>query len=184
MSAIDEIRDTLPIDQLAAQLGEDPAAVEAAVDAAIPALLGGLAANAEDPAGAASLAGALDQHGPELASGPVDLSQIDQVDGAKISGNIFGAQEDQVVAQLGGVGGSSSLVKKLLPILAPIVLSYLAKQLGSKGGSGQSADSGVLGSILSQILTGAAQGSTSSGSANMGSILSDVLGGLLGGGKR
>ena len=62
LSAIDEILADIPIGQLAAQLGVDEATAEAATRQAIPALLGGLQANAEDPAGAASLAGALGDH--------------------------------------------------------------------------------------------------------------------------
>lgn len=182
MSAVDEIAANVPIDQLAAALGEDPAAVEQAVYAALPALLGGLEANAQDPAGEASLASALSAHDNDLASAPVDLSQIDVGDGAKITSHIFGANEEQVINQLGGVGGSSGLVKKLLPILAPIVLSYLAKQFGQKGGA--AAGGGVLGQILSQILAGAAQGAGPSNSTSAGSILQDILGGLLGGGRR
>ncbi len=182
MSAVDEIVASLPLDQLAAQLGSDPASVEQAAFAALPALLGGLEANAQDAAGEASLAEALSQHDNDLASGLIDLSAIDVEDGAKITSHIFGDRQDQVVAQLGGVGGSSGLVSKLLPILAPIVLSYLAKQMGAKGGA--AAGGGVLGSILSQVLSGAAQGTSSRSSASTGSILGDLLGGLLGGGRR
>jgi hypothetical protein len=184
MSAVDEILASLPIDQLAATLGEDPAAVQQAAYAALPALLGGLHANAQDPAGEASLAQALMQHDNDLAAGPVDLARVDPADGERITQHIFGAQQDQVISQLGGIGGSSGLIGKLLPFLAPIVLSYLAKQMGAKGGA--AAGGGVLGGVLSQILAGAAQGSGGSSSAgpDMGSILGDVLGGLLGGGRR
>ncbi len=185
-SAVDDIVASLPLEQIAASLGEDPAAVEQAAYAALPALLGGLEANAQDPRGEASLAEALLQHDNDLADGPVDLSRIDVADGERITRHIFGDQQDQVVRQLGGVGGSSGLVAKLLPILAPIVLSYLAKQVGGKDGA---AGGGILGTILSEILNGAAQGSgsRSSGSAagsDFGSILGDLLGGLLGGGRR
>lgn len=182
MSAVDEIAANVPIDQLAAALGEDPAAVEQAVYAALPALLGGLEANAQDPAGEASLADALSQHDNGLAFAPVDLSQIDLNDGARITSHIFGANEDQVINQLGGVGGGSGLVAKLLPLLAPIVLSYLAKQMGQGGGAG----GGVLGSILGSILSGAAGAAGGSGGSGGGGLggLDDLLGGLLGGGTK
>ena len=195
MSAYDEILASLPIDQLAASLGESPDAVEQAAYAALPALLGGLQANAQDPAGEASLAAALGQHDDALATGAIDLARIDVADGEKITQHIFGAQQDQVIQQLGGAGGSSGLVAKLLPILAPIVLSFLAKQLGQQGGqsgaqsggqSGGPSGGGVLGGILSEVLEGASQGAGASraGSPDMGSILGDLLGGLLGGGRR
>lgn len=186
MTSYAELAAALPIDQIAAQVGEDPDAVRRAVDVALPALFGGLEANTQDAGGAASLLSALDQHDGELASGTIDASQVDTADGAAITRHVFGDQTDQVVSRLGASEGvESGLVKKLLPILAPIVLSYLAKQMGGK-------DSGALGSVLSTIIAGALQGTgqTSSGSGasaagkGVGSILGDLLGGLLGFGRK
>ena len=185
MSAYDDIASQLPIQQLAAQVGEDPAEVERAVHTILPALLGGLQANAADPGGAASLVQALGQH----ADDPLDLSQVDTADGAKIAHHVFGDQTDAVINQLGGVSGNSGLVSKLLPLLAPIVMAYLGKQLGQQGGPG--AGGGVLGSILGSILGGAASGmggsSSGSGSGSGNIDLGDILGGLgglLGGGTK
>jgi hypothetical protein len=50
---------------------------------------------------------------------------------AKIVGNIFGPNQDQVVQSLGGnLGGQAGgLIQRLLPILAPIVLAYLSKRI-------------------------------------------------------
>ncbi len=182
MSAYDDIASQLPIQQLADQVGADPAEVERAVHTILPALLGGLQANAADPGGAAALAQALGQHENDLNDdGTIDLSQVDPDDGAKITHHVFGDQTDQVISQLGGVGGGSGLVSKLLPLLAPIVLAYVAKQFGQGGGAG--AGGGVLGGILSQILAGAASGAgPGSGAGNID--IGDILGGLLGGGTR
>ena len=47
MSAVDDILADIPMDQLAAQLGVDQATAEQAARQAIPALLGGMQANAE-----------------------------------------------------------------------------------------------------------------------------------------
>ncbi|MEI2712472.1 MAG: DUF937 domain-containing protein [Nocardioides sp.] len=183
MTSYEELAANLPIDQIAARLGEDPAAVQAAVNIALPTLFGGLEANAQDAGGAQSLASALDAHNNDLADPPVDIDQVDTADGEAISRHIFGNNEEQVINQLGATGASSTLIKKLIPILAPIVLSYLAKQLASKG-----AGAGALGAILSTILAGAAQGaggsSQSSAGSAMGSIFGDLLGGLLGGGRK
>jgi hypothetical protein len=196
MSAVDDIMANVPMDQLAAQLGVDQATAEQAARQAIPALLGGMQANAEDPAGARSLAGALGDHPSDLIEGGVDLDQVDPNDGQKIVGNIFGQNQDQVAQTLGGnLGGQAGgLIKQLLPILAPIVLAYLSKRLmGQRQGGGQDPLGSILGGgaagssnplteILGSMLGGGATGSGSGQTAG-GSIL-DMLGGLLGAGRR
>ena len=185
MNATDEILADIPLTQLAAQLGVDEATAEAATRQAIPALLGGLQANAEDPAGAASLAGALGNHPSDLVDGGVNLDDVDTDDGEKIVGNIFGPNTTDVAQTLGGnLGQQSGLIQKLLPILAPIVLAYISKRL--TGGGQQSAGQGGTGDMLTDLLGsilggGRSQGSQPAGGA--GSIL-DMLGGLLGGGRR
>jgi hypothetical protein len=214
MSGLDDILRSLPMDQLARQLGTDEATAAQAASMALPALRGGLQANAADPSGAASLQKAIGQHDDGLLDSGVDLDRVDTKDGEKISSHIFGSNEDQVVHALGGAGGANiggDLIKRLLPLLAPIVLSYLAKQMqgggagrstsggGSapslptqtEGGSGSAGGPGSLQDMLGQVLGGAAGGSaaqtgreSSSGQGSAGSILTDLLGGLLGGGRR
>jgi len=181
MSSIDDILANIPINTLADQLGVDPATAESAVREALPALVGGMQANAADPQGAASLAGAIDSHSPKLVDGGVNLDDIDTGDGEKIVGHVFGENTGAVAQTLGGnLGGNSDLIKKLLPILAPIVLSYLSQKMrggttaGAQGGGGLE---DLLGSVLGGL--GGGQGQQSSG----GGIL-DMLGGLLGGGRR
>jgi hypothetical protein len=200
VTAVEDILADIPMDQLAAQLGVDEATAEQATRQAIPALLGGMQANAEDPAGATSLAGALGDHPSELIEGGVDLDQVDPDDGEKIVGNIFGPNQDQVAQTLGGnLGGQAGgLIQRLLPLLAPIVLAYLSKRLmGQRQGSQGSGQDDPLGSVLdggasgssnplndllnSMLGGGAAAGG--SGQSSGGSIL-DVLGGLLGAGRR
>lgn len=190
MSQIDEVLGQLPIDQIAAQLGADPAEVEQGARAALPALFGGLQANAMDPAGEASILDALPQHDPALVEGGVDLSQVDTRDGEAIAQHIFGPQQDEVVNRLGGVGGGSSLVRKLLPILAPIVLSFLMKQMQQRGGlpTGPGGQGGGQGAREGGVLPGSGgaggpgAGSADGGQPGAGSILQDVLGSVLGGG--
>ena len=170
MSAVDDILADIPMNQLAAQLGVDQATAEQAARQAIPALLGGMQANSEDPAGAMSLAGALGDHPSDLIDGGVDLNQVNANDGEKILGNIFGPNQDQVAQTLGGnLGGQAGgLIKQLLPILAPIVLAYLSRRLsGQRQGTGQD---DPLGSIL---------GGGGSGTSNP---LNDLLSSMLGGG--
>ena len=180
MSDIDDLLAQLPFDQIADQLGVSPDQARAASAQALPALLHGLAANAEDEAGASSIEQALGQHEP--LRGTVDLGQVDTGDGEKIVGHVFGGNTDAVVSQLAGApqaaGLSPDLTRKLLALLAPLVLSYLTGKIGAKGG-------GIGATILQEVLKGALGGEKSGGKGSGGgSILGDLLGGLLGGGRR
>lgn len=190
MSEIDDLASRLPIEQIAGQLGVDTTTARAAVQQALPALLLGLKENASDEQGAKSLASALPAHDNTLAGNRIDISQIDTNDGQKIVGNIFGSQENRVISALGSTGDASpGLIQQLLPILAPIVLSYLAGQVAKRAGG-----SGGLGDILAGALGGAAgrspastqTASTQSGSTQTastqqgGGALGDLLGSVLG----
>ena len=205
MSSYDEILGQVPVDELAQRFGVDRTEIEQATESALPALLGGLQANASDPAAARSLLGALPDHEAQVNG----LADIDEDDGRRIVGNIFGDNTDRVVNQLGGSGGSGGLVSKLLPILAPIVLSWLANRIGQGGlgglggmfGGGASedtdtsatgVDSGPLfpggvgagsGPVQQPPGTGATdgQGTSSSGSNPLQDILGQVLGGATSG---
>lgn len=189
MSSIDEIMAQIPISSLASQLGVDDATAESAVRDALPALVGGMQANAADPAGAASLAGAVDSHSPKLIDGGVNLDEVDTDDGDKIVNHVFGDNTGAVARTLGGnLGDNGDLVKKLLPILAPIVLSYLAQRMrgGSTAGQAGQTGAGGLADVLGSILGGlsGAQGGQQQGGQQQGGSILDVLGGLLGSGRR
>lgn len=162
MSEIDQLLAQVPLAQIAEELGVDEAQAETSSRTALEALLGGLQANASDPAGALSLGQALGGHDGSLLG--ADLGAIDQQDGQAIVENIFGGNTNDVIAQLGGVrgAGGSGLIAKLLPILAPLVLAWLGKKLRGQGG---------MGDILGQVLGGAA------GGGGLGDILGQVLGG-------
>jgi hypothetical protein len=204
MSDIQELLGQIPVQQIASLLGTDTASAQAAVEAAVPTLLAGMQSNVQAPDGAAALESELARHRNGLADGGVDPAQVDTRDGEKIVGHVFGGQQEQVAnrlagtANLGGVGGD--LVRRLLPILAPIVMSYLAKKVlgGGQDAGAQSSPAGGggidLGSILGGILGGGlgsggqAGGQGSGGQAGgqggggLGSGgLGDILGGILGG---
>ncbi|WP_353827849.1 DUF937 domain-containing protein [Agromyces sp. SYSU T0242] len=191
MAAYDDIIANIPIADLAARLGVDEGTARAAVDQALPALLGGMDANAQDDAGAASLERAVQHHPPQLFDGGVDLDEVDTDDGEKIVRNVFGANTDQVVRTLGATEGKAEpgLIRKLLPILAPIVLSFLAGQFAKRrqGEGSQAAPAGGgggIGDLLGGLLGGIAGGGSSAGGAGGLDGLGDLLGGLLGGGRR
>ncbi len=183
VSPVDDILSRIPLADLAARLGVDETTAEQATRQALPALLGGIQANAADPGGAASFAEAARQHDNDLAEGGVNLDEVDDGDGDRIVGHVFGEQRHQVVQQLGDAGGGNAnqdLIGRLLPILAPIFMSYLAKRLGGGAAGGQQ---GGIGDLLGGILGGAGgQGGPQQGGPGGG--LGDLLGGLLGGGRR
>lgn len=194
MSAVDEILAQIPLDQLASQLGMDPADAEKAVRQAVPALLGGMEANAQDPLGAASLEKAIGQHSGDPFEG-LNLDQIDTNDGEKIVSHVFGGNQQEVVNRLGGDSGGG-IMGKLLPILAPMVMAWLAGKLtgGQAQGSPAPAGEGGLDDLLGGLtgggsgggigdLLGGLLGGGGTGSASGGDI-GDLLGGLLGGGSK
>lgn len=185
MTDLNDLLAEIPVDQIADRLGVDHATADSAVRAALPALVGGMHANAQHPDGAASLAGALDQHDPGLAEGGADLDQVDPEDGQRIVQHVFGGNTEPVADRLGGSAGvSKELIAKVLPLLAPIVMSYLAKRFGgSSGGAAQGG--GGLTDILGSLLGGSgASGSSASsaGGIDLGKVLGG-LGGLLGSGR-
>ena len=187
MSAVDDILSRIPMADLATRLGVDQDTAEQATRQALPALLGGIQANTADPGGAESFASAVQQHDTDLTEGGVDLNQVDENDGDRIVGHVFGEQRGQVVQQLGTTGGPSTsqdLMAKLLPMLAPIVMAWLARRLSGDAATGPAAaGSGGIGDILGSVLGGAAgQGGQQQG--GLGGGLGDLLGGLLGGGRR
>lgn len=187
MSAADEILASLPLDQLAARLGTDEATAEQAVRSALPALFGGLQANvATNAQGQVSLAEALTQHSdPQFFDGGVSLDDVDTGDGQAIVQHIFANSPEQAQV-LQAAGPSGSLISKLLPILAPIVMAYIAKKLGM-GAAGQQqqgpAEGGLggLGDILGPILGGMFGGGSNSGQSGSAGGLGDILGQILAG---
>jgi hypothetical protein len=180
MSDLDGLINLIPIDDIAKKLGVDPSVAKAAVAIAVPAIVGGLAANAKSADGAKKLESVAVHH----AGKSTDLSKIDTEDGAKIVSHVFGTKKDDVVSaaatqKAGGVD-LGPIVQQLLPIIAPIVLAFLAQQLtGSKTAAPApkeepaAATGGDIGSILGGLLADpAAQ-----------SVVGGLLGGLLGGKK-
>jgi hypothetical protein len=164
----------------------DEGTAEEATRQALPALLGGIQANTADPGGAASFASAVRQHDNDLAEGGVNLDDVDENDGDRIVGHVFGDQRGQVVRQLGTTGGASTtsdLMGKLLPILAPIVMAYLAKRLGGGAAAGGQSGGGI-GDLLGSVLGGMAGQQQGGLGGALSGPLGDLLGGLLGGGRR
>ncbi len=162
------------IGQLSNLLGAPQEQTGNAVAAALPMLLGSMMGAAQQPEGANALFGALnndhdgsilDALGPLLAGGYA--SRALGADGGRILGHLLGGNRGQVEQAVSrGAGVEQSLVSKLLPMLAPIVMGYLGKRL--RGGG---LDAGGLGSML-----GAEREQARQQDSGLGGLL-DMLGG-------
>ena len=195
-SMTEEILAQIPADELAAQLGTDPDTAIEAARRALPVLLGGLSGNVSSGGGDALGAALLRDHDGSLLDLSDPLSAVDADDGVKIIGHIFGDRQERVVETLGATTrGGSSLFSKLLPILAPLVMAWLAKRVigsiaGSGGGGAASStqsSGGGLGGLLGGLFGGGSGGQSQSTPAPLpttqeqGGGLGGGLGGLLGG---
>jgi hypothetical protein len=204
MAGLDDLFAEIPVQDIASKLGVDESEVNSAIHTLVPALVGGLQHNVQsDDIDSSKLESAVStQAASGLLDGGVSVDQVDQHEGDKIVANIFGGNDSNQVASAlaGGGAGSSSLLKQLLPILAPIVLAYIGKQLTKGGGAAapaqpQASGGGGLGDVLGSILGGGGGGNNALGSilgsvlgggggqGGAGGALGDILGGLLGGKK-
>jgi hypothetical protein len=171
-SLMEQLNNKGAIEQIAGRLGVDPAKASSAVSAAVPALLAGLAKNAEKPEGAAALAGALERdHDGSVLDDDQYFEHYEEKKPGGILGHVFGektgAVESQVSA-LGGLGGGQGA--DLMKMLAPLVMGYLGKEKSSGG-----LDIGS----LSKVLAGGGGGGA--GGLQLPGGLGEILGGLAGG---
>ena len=173
------------LNEISSNVGAEPSAVNSAISAALPAILGGLANNAASPEGAESLNTALEQDhagggilgnlgglagmifgGSQEAAPPPPP----QADAGGILGHIFGNSQGAVaqdVSQKSGLGMGQ--VAQIMMFLAPIVMGYLGKQKQE-----QNVGADGLGGLLGGLLGGGQSQPTSSGNAAM-DMASSVL---------
>ncbi|MFN6542962.1 DUF937 domain-containing protein [Mycolicibacterium nivoides] len=189
MAGLDDLFAQIPVADIASKLGADEGEVNAAIKTLVPALVGGVAENVQaDNIDSSDLESAVSAQGASgLLDGGVSVDQVDATEGNQIVSKIFGGNDsNQVASALAGTGaGGGDLIKKLLPILAPIVLAYIGKQFAQKnaapaGEAQAQASGGGLGDILGSILGGATGGGAAANNP-LGSILGSVLGGGGGG---
>lgn len=176
---INELLQDIPIGDIAAQFGLDEATAKQAVTQALPGLLGGMAVNASSEEGATKLTAALKKHEGAKLKG---LDSVDTADGQKIVKHVLGDKEQDVALALGsqGEGGLGDIIQKLLPVLAPIVMGFLANKLGGGAaaqGTQTAQTGGGIGDLLGGLLGGGGSNSNDAGG------IGDLLGGLLGGGS-
>lgn len=191
MAGLDDLYNSIPTSEIASKLGADQGDVDNAVHTLVPALLGGLQQNSQDPDHASRIESLASSHAGllDVGGGP------GEGDGHQAVATLFGGNDaDQVASALAERGaGNRDLLKQLLPVVLPIVLAYIGKQLGSGGGSGapqkkEAAAGGGLSEVLGSILAGGSGDKSLGGIlgtvlGGKGGALGDILGGLLGGKK-
>jgi hypothetical protein len=173
------------VEQISGQVGAEPSVVNTAIQAALPAILGGLASNASTPEGAQSLDNALanDHDGSILGNlgglGSLILDQSTptprQADAGGILGHILGGSQGQVaqdVSQKSGLGMGQ--VAQLLMMLAPIVMGYLGQQKRQ-----QNVGADGLGGLLGGILGGALGGGQAAAAPSSGNPMMDMASSML-----
>ena len=191
MAGLDDLINQIPVADIASKLGADQGEVSQAIQTLVPTLLGTLHENvqAEDIDSAELESAVVAEGGSDLLDGGVNVDQIDEGQGNQLIASLFGGNDtNQVASALSGAGApGGDLIKRLLPMLAPIVLAYVGKQFAQRNAAGaeagaqaQAAPGGGIGDILGSILGGASGGGAAANNP-LGSILGSVLGGGQGG---
>lgn len=161
------------LQSMANELGIDENEVARGADALLPAILGGVKKQAQaQPAGLDDVLGMLGQAGGGgLLEQVLGAQPTDVTPGNDILGQIFGSKDvSRTVAESAAAqsGLDASLLKKMLPMLAMLVMGYMTRQGGNT--DAPAAQGGGLGDLLGGMLGGGAAGG-----------LGGVLGGMLGG---
>lgn len=168
------------VDAIAGQFGLDKAQARSAVAALVPALTGGMKRNAGESGGMESLLGALagGQHDryldePQLAASPQATQE-----GNAILGHVFGSKDvsREVASRASAQSGvGADILKKMLPVVASMVMGGLSKQAG--GGSPYTGgnDGGDLGSLVGGVLNSVMSGNGKSGGSKAADLLTSAL---------
>ena len=159
------------IEQLGRQFGVSNAQTEAALRQLVPALSGGIRRNVSEPGGLDDLVGALKRQDHErYYDDPRALEDQNTVaDGNAILGHILGSKDvsRQVAARAAETSGvDSSILKKMLPVVAAMVMGSLSKGMGQSGGVQPGAGAGDMGDLLTSFLD----------ADKDGSVIDDLLG--------
>ena len=191
MAGLDDLYNQIPVADIASKLGVDQGEVNQAIQTLVPTLLGSIHENVQaDDIDSTELESVVVAEGEsDLLTGGVNVDQLDEGQGNQLIASLFGGNNtNQVASALSGAGaGGGDLIKRLLQMLAPIVLAYVGRQFAQRntagagaGAGAQAAPGGGIGDVLGSILGGGG-GAAGGGNNALGSILGGVLGGNQGG---
>ncbi|OHE85690.1 MAG: hypothetical protein A2579_05965 [Lysobacterales bacterium RIFOXYD1_FULL_69_11] len=151
MQITDLLRQSGGLSSMARELGLSEQQATTGASALLPAILGGMRKRAQaSPQGTAGLGGLLEQLGggglmdEVLSPRPTPVAH-----GNTVLGEIFGSKDvSRAVAGHASArtGLDSSVLKKMLPMLAMLAAGYLARQGGAGGSSG--GVGGLLGGLM------------------------------------
>jgi hypothetical protein len=166
------------ISAIGRQFGLDEAQTKAALDALVPVVAAGMRKQAQSPTGLQDIFKSVLTGG---YAGTLDDENAIAFERAKPRGDdalgqIFGSKDvsREVAQQLSATSGiGAAVLKKLLPIVASIVMGQVAKKMGA----GSSSGGGGLGDILGEVLGGGQSRQTAPGGGGLGDILGDILAG-------
>lgn len=147
--------DPAQVAQVAAQLGIDPAVADQIIEQVMPAIMAGMAGNAQADAGANRLNAALDANhdGSILDDLAGYLGHANWTDGAKILGHVFGVNQQAIAQQIADrLGLDVATVNSALVMLAPVVMGQLGRQ--RKAGDFDASQLAGLAPVLDQMLGG------------------------------
>jgi len=185
------------LSDLGRQFGLDEAQTRAALEQLAPVIAAGVRRNAESDDGLATLAREL--QGGQFAR-YADEPAEPQLNDATMAGNqileqIFGSKDvsrgvANQAADLSGVG--SAILKKMLPVIAAMIIGNLTKGMMGGGASApapaprREASTGGLEDMLKDVLGGGSQrpAPREASGQGQGGGLGDILGDVLGGGGR
>ena len=187
------------VSQLASQFGLQQNQAQDALQSLLPALSSGLKRNVQRDGGTESLLAALGRGNHQrFMDDPTQLARSGARDeGNNILAHLLGSKDvSRAVADRAAVssGLGSDLLKKMLPVIASLVMGSLAKNSagsssplggllkgmmggGGAGGAGAGGLADVLGGLLGGSSGGGGRQAQSSGGGGLGGMLGDLLGG-------
>lgn len=164
------------LQSMARELGISESQAKSAAAALLPAILGGFKKQTQaQPSGLEGLGGLLGQlGGGSLLDDVLSPGSTNVNKGNDVLGQIFGSKDvSRTVAQSAAAksGVDTSILKKMLPMLAMLVAGYLAKQQGPAAGQASSGGRGGLGGLLDGFLKRGASTGGATKSGGLGSML-------------
>lgn len=161
------------VQQISRHIGADESTTRSAISAALPMLLGGMADKASQPGGAEEIDQAAESHSGILGNLSSLLGAAPLADrGSGLLGRLLGGKQEPVqhaVSQSSGLDVGQT--KKLLALLAPIVLGVLAHKKHE-----EKLNASQLSSHLQEAKQSAQQQAARQ-TPGLGGLLGDVFGG-------